>query len=51
MRPAWVYIMTNRPNGKLYVGVTDNPIRRAWQHRDGVIDGFNPGWIDLHDTL
>ena len=94
MRPAWVYIMTDRPNGTLYVGVTTNLIRRAWEHRDGIIDGFtktyglkrlvyheehsgiggaiqreknikhwprawkarlilefNPGWIDLYDTL
>jgi putative endonuclease len=40
MRPAWVYIMTNRPNGVLYVGVTTNLARRAWEHREGVIAGF-----------
>ncbi len=28
--PGWVYIMTNRPNGTLYVGVTDHLARRAW---------------------
>jgi putative endonuclease len=37
---AWVYIMTNRPNGTLYVGVTSNLARRAWEHREGVADGF-----------
>jgi putative endonuclease len=37
---AWVYIMTNRPNGILYVGVTTNLARRVWEHRDGVADGF-----------
>ena len=35
-----MYIMTNRPNGTLYVGVTDNLARRAWEHREGVADGF-----------
>ena len=40
MRGAWVYIVTNRPNGTLYVGVTSNLARRAWEHRDGVADGF-----------
>jgi putative endonuclease len=40
MRDAWVYIMTNRPNGTLYVGVTTNLPRRTWEHREGVIEGF-----------
>ncbi len=40
MRRAWVYIMTNRPNGTLYVGVTTDLPRRAWEHREGVIAGF-----------
>src|SRR5712672_2808637 len=38
--PGWVYIMTNRPNGTLYVGVTDDLARRAWEHRAGLVDGF-----------
>jgi putative endonuclease len=37
---AWVYIMTNRKNGTLYVGVTVNLPRRAWEHREGVVLGF-----------
>jgi len=37
---GWVYIMTNRPNGTLYVGVTANLPRRAWEHRSGVVKGF-----------
>jgi len=40
MRGGWVYIMTNRPNGTLYVGVTDDLARRTWEHREGVVDGF-----------
>jgi len=40
MADGWVYIMTNRPNGTLYVGVTDNPERRVWEHRQGVVKGF-----------
>jgi putative endonuclease len=40
MAGGWVYIMTNRPNGTLYVGVTSNIARRAWEHREGVADGF-----------
>jgi putative endonuclease len=40
MAEGWVYIMTNRPNGTLYVGVTDNLPRRAWEHREGLVEGF-----------
>ncbi len=40
MRGGWVYIMTNRPNGTLYVGVTGNIARRAWEHREGLVEGF-----------
>jgi putative endonuclease len=37
---AWVYIMTNRPNGILYTGVTTQIARRAWEHREGLLPGF-----------
>lgn len=40
MQGGWVYIMTNRPNGTLYVGVTGNLARRVWEHREGLIEGF-----------
>jgi putative endonuclease len=40
MRGGWVYIMTNQPFGPLYVGVTSNLVRRAWEHRTGAIEGF-----------
>ena len=40
MKGGWVYIMTNRPEGTLYVGVTSDLARRAWEHRDGVVEGF-----------
>ena len=38
---AWVYIMTNRPNGTLYVGTTVDLARRAWEHQEGVGGGFS----------
>ncbi|PPD44198.1 MAG: excinuclease ABC subunit C [Methylocystis sp.] len=44
MRGGWVYIMTNRPNGTLYLGVTSDLARRAWEHREGMIDGFTKNY-------
>ena len=40
MPGGFVYIMTNRRDGILYVGVTSNLPSRAYQHREGVVDGF-----------
>ncbi len=40
MKGGWVYIMTNKPDGTLYVGSTSDIARRAWEHRHHVIKGF-----------
>jgi len=37
---GWVYIMTNKRNGTLYVGVTADIRRRAVEHREELADGF-----------
>jgi putative endonuclease len=36
VRGGWVYIMTNRPDGTLYIGATNSPARRVAEHKDGV---------------
>jgi putative endonuclease len=33
-------MMTNRPNGTLYTGVTTDLARRIWEHREGLVAGF-----------
>jgi hypothetical protein len=40
MREPAVYIMASERNGTLYVGVTSDIGRRAFEHREGVIPGF-----------
>jgi putative endonuclease len=38
-RPA-IYIMANQRNGTLYVGATSDLIKRAYEHRQGLMEGF-----------
>ena len=40
MRGAYVYFMTNRRNGTLYIGVTTHLVRRVVEHREGLVPGF-----------
>ena len=36
----WVYMMTNKPYGTLYIGITNDLARRVYEHREGMIKGF-----------
>ena len=36
----YVYILASKRNGTLYIGMTDDLIRRVWMHRESVIPGF-----------
>ena len=40
MKQSYVYIMTNKNSTALYTGVTSNLVRRVWQHKNKVADGF-----------
>ncbi len=36
-----IYILSNQYQGTLYIGVTSDLIKRIWQHKEGVIEGFS----------
>ena len=36
-----VYLLTNKPNGTLYIGVTSDLPKRIWEHRNKAIRGFS----------
>jgi putative endonuclease len=36
----YVYILASKRNGTLYIGVTSNLIKRVWEHKEKIADGF-----------
>lgn len=40
MKNPCIYILTNHCRGTLYIGVTSNLIKRVWEHKHGLVDGF-----------
>jgi putative endonuclease len=44
MRSFWIYILASRPRGTLYVGITNDLVRRVYEHREGLAEGFTKGY-------
>ena len=58
MKQPCVYIMSSRPRGVLYVGVTSDLVKRAWEHRNHFVAGFTRKysvdrliWFEMHETM
>lgn len=55
---AYVYILASRKNGTLYIGVTSDLIKRIWEHKSDVVDGFTKRyrvhdlvWFEAHESM
>jgi putative endonuclease len=53
-----VYILASKRNGTLYTGVTSDLVKRIWEHKNDLVDGFtkqyrvhNLVWYELHADM
>ena len=54
----WVYILASSRYGTIYTGVTSDLVKRAWQHRQKLVDGFTKEydvkklvWYEVHEVV
>ena len=53
----YVYLLASQQNGTLYTGVTSDLVKRVWEHREEVVEGFTSKygvkdlvWFEVHDN-
>jgi putative endonuclease len=51
-------MLAGKRNGTLYVGVTSNLVKRVWEHKNNVVEGFTKRynvhmlvWYEVHETM
>jgi len=56
-QPA-VYILASKRNGTLYVGITSDLVKRIWEHKNNMVEGFTKRymvkewvWYELHESV
>ena len=57
MQPM-VYILASKRNGTIYIGVTSDLVKRVWEHKNNVMEGFTKKyqvhrlvWFESHDNM
>ena len=57
-RQPCVYLLASKSNGTLYTGVTSNLIKRIWEHKNNLVEGFTGKygvhtlvWYEIHDSM
>ena len=55
---AYIYIMSNKPQGTIYVGVTSDVIKRVYEHKNAYVDSFTKRYnlkqlvyYEVHDDI
>ena len=58
LKQPCVYLLASRSHGTLYVGVTSDLIKRVWQHKNNLVEGFTSKyhvhvlvWFEQHATM
>ena len=58
MKQPAVYMIASRRNGTLYIGVTSNLVKRIWEHKNELVEGFTRRykihllvWFELHERM
>ena len=58
MKQPAVYILASQRNGTLYTGVTSDLVKRTWEHKNNLVDGFTQKYhvhllvfFELHDDM
>jgi putative endonuclease len=53
----YVYMLASKRNGTLYIGMTDDLLKRLWMHREGILPGFTREysvkhlvWYEAHES-
>ena len=53
----YVYMLASKRNGTLYIGMTDDLLKRAWMHRNNILPGFTRDygikqlvWYETHES-
>jgi putative endonuclease len=56
-QPA-VYILASKRNGTLYIGVTSDLVKRIWEHKNNMVEGFTKRysvhslvWYEVHENM